>query len=99
MKRSMAPIALLAVLALVAPAPAAEKVTLRLDWSYWGGHAPFFVALEKGFFSRRGLEVAIQDGKGSRTTATVVGEGKEEFGFADAATVAHVISQGGGAQV
>ena len=99
MKRSMTSIVLFAVLGLVAHGPAAEKVTLRLDWSYWGGHAPFFVALEKGFFARRGLEVAIQDGKGSRTTATVVGEGKEEFGFADAATVAHVISQGGGAQV
>jgi NitT/TauT family transport system substrate-binding protein len=41
------------------PAHAAEKVTLRLDWSYWGGHAPFFVAVEKGFFARRGLEVAV----------------------------------------
>ena len=39
------------------PGQAAEKVTLRLDWSYWGGHAPFFVAVEKGFFARQGLDV------------------------------------------
>jgi NitT/TauT family transport system substrate-binding protein len=73
---------------------AAEKVTLRLDWSYWGGHAPFFVAVEKGFFARRDLEVAVQDGKGSRITTMVVGEGKDDFGFADSTSVATGISQG-----
>src|SRR5215470_3160945 len=99
MKRWMVSIGVLLLLAMIAPAPAAEKVTLRLDWSYWGGHAPFFVAVEKGFFAGRGLEVAIQDGKGSRITATVVGEGKDDFGFADAASVAALISQGLGAKV
>ena len=89
----------LAAILVVPPAQAAEKVTLRLDWSYWGGHAPFFVSVEKGYFAKRGLEVAIQDGKGSRITATVVGEGKEDFGFADSATVATVISQGVAAKV
>jgi NitT/TauT family transport system substrate-binding protein len=101
--RALAWIAVLViVLAGAGPAPAAhaaEKVTLRLDWSYWGGHAPFFVAVEKGFFARRGLEVAVQDGKGSRITATVVGEGKDDFGFADSSTVATVISQGVAAKV
>jgi ABC-type nitrate/sulfonate/bicarbonate transport system substrate-binding protein len=58
---------------------AAEKVTLRLDWSYWGGHAPYFVAVERGTFARHGLEVAVQDGKGSRITAMVVGEGKDDL--------------------
>jgi NitT/TauT family transport system substrate-binding protein len=78
---------------------AAEKVTLRLDWSYWGGHAPFFVAVEKGFFARRGLDVVVQDGKGSRITAVVVGEGKDDFGFADSTSVATGISQGLAAKV
>jgi NitT/TauT family transport system substrate-binding protein len=78
---------------------AAERVTLRLDWSYWGGHAPFFVAAEKGHFARRGLEVVVQDGKGSRITAMVVGEGKDDFGFADSTSVAAGISQGLAAKV
>ena len=90
---------ILTVAALIAPAAAAEKVSLRLDWSYWGGHAPFFVAVEKGFFAKRGLEVAVQDGKGSRITATVVGEGKDDFGFADSTSVATLISQGLSAKV
>jgi NitT/TauT family transport system substrate-binding protein len=89
--------ATLATLGILIPysgAAAAEKVTLRLDWSYWGGHAPFFVAVEKGFFAKRRLEVVVQDGKGSRITAVVVGEGKDDFGFADSTSVANGISQG-----
>src|SRR6516162_10065271 len=81
------------------PGQAAEKVTLRLDWSYWGGHAPFFVAVEKGFFARHGLDVAVQDGKGSRITTIIVGEGKDDFGFADSTSVASGISQGLAAKV
>ena len=81
------------------PGQAAEKVTLRLDWSYWGGHAPFFVAVEKGFFARHGLDVAVQDGKGSRITTIIVGEGKDDFGFADSTSVANGISQGLAAKV
>jgi len=78
---------------------AAEKLTLRLDWSYWGGHAPYFVAVEKGIFGRHGLEVAVEDGKGSRITAMVVGEGRDDFGVADSASVASGISQGLSAKV
>jgi NitT/TauT family transport system substrate-binding protein len=78
---------------------AAEKVTLRLDWSYWGGHAPYFVAVEKGIYVHHGLEVAVQDGKGSRITAMVVGEGKDDFGVADSTSVASGISQGLSAKV
>jgi NitT/TauT family transport system substrate-binding protein len=90
-------IATLLLLSLVSPGDAslaAEKVTLRLDWSYWGGHAPFFVAIEKGIFARHELEVVVRDGKGSRITAVVVGEGKDDFGFADSTSVANGITQG-----
>ncbi len=34
-----------------------EKVTVLLDWFVNPDHAPLFVALEKGFFSRNGLDV------------------------------------------
>lgn len=84
---------------IVSPAGAAEKVTLRLDWSYWGGHAPYFIALEKGYWAKRGLDVVVQDGKGSRTTAILVGEGKDDFGVADSTSVANAISQGSPSKV
>jgi len=39
---------------------AAEKVTVLLDWFVNPDHAPLYVALEKGFFRERGLDVTFQ---------------------------------------
>ena len=41
--------------------------TIRLDFIIGGKHAPWFVALEKGFYAKRGLTATIQAGSGSRT--------------------------------
>lgn len=38
---------------------AAEKLTVLLDWFVNPDHAPLYVALEKGFFAARGLEVEL----------------------------------------
>jgi putative hydroxymethylpyrimidine transport system substrate-binding protein len=38
-------------------ADASEKVTVMLDWFVNPDHGPLFVALEKGFFAERGLDV------------------------------------------
>ncbi len=38
---------------------AGQKLTLLLDWFINPDHAPVLVALEKGFFSKRGLDVEI----------------------------------------
>ncbi|MEK6193670.1 MAG: ABC transporter substrate-binding protein, partial [Deltaproteobacteria bacterium] len=39
---------------------AADNVTVVLDWFVNPDHGPLFVALEKGFFNQRGLEVEFQ---------------------------------------
>ena len=39
---------------------ASEKMTVVLDWFVNPDHGPLFIALEKGFFSRRGLDVSFQ---------------------------------------
>lgn len=49
--------ALLSVL-LATPA-AAEKLTVMLDWFVNPDHGPLFVALERGEFSKRGLDVEL----------------------------------------
>ncbi|MCH7487860.1 MAG: ABC transporter substrate-binding protein [Proteobacteria bacterium] len=41
------------------PAPAAEKITVILDWFVNPDHAPLIVAREKGFFAEAGLEVEL----------------------------------------
>jgi len=50
-------IAMISVSGPPQPAMAGDKVTVLLDWFVNPDHAPLFVALEKGFFSRRGLTV------------------------------------------
>jgi putative hydroxymethylpyrimidine transport system substrate-binding protein len=39
---------------------ASEKVTVVLDWFVNPDHGPLFVAVEKGFFSMRGLDIEFQ---------------------------------------
>lgn len=39
---------------------ASEKITVVLDWFINPDHGPFLIALEKGFFSRKGLDVSFQ---------------------------------------
>src|SRR5687768_7845114 len=51
--------ALLALGLSLAPASAAEKMTVLLDWFVNPDHAPLIVAKEKGFFEKHGLEVEL----------------------------------------
>lgn len=50
---------LLALTLATAPARAADKVTLLLDWFVNPDHAPIIVAQQKGYFAEVGLEVEI----------------------------------------
>lgn len=47
------------LLAVVAPAQAAEKLTVLLDWFVNPDHGPLIIAQEKGFFRDEGLEVEL----------------------------------------
>lgn len=85
---------LLAGVAPKADAQALEKVTLRLDWTTLGYHAPFYLALAKNYYRDVGLDVEVLEGKGSSTVINLVGNGSDDFAFADATTAARLISQG-----
>ena len=70
---------------------AAEKaketpVIIRLDFIVGGNHAPWFVAWEKGFYSKRGLNVTIQPGTGSADTIRTIAAGGADVGFANVST-------------
>jgi len=41
------------------PLAASEKISVVLDWFVNPDHGPLFIALEKGFFSRQGLDVSF----------------------------------------
>jgi len=45
---------------VASPVVASEKITVVLDWFINPDHGPLIIASEKGFFSRRGLDVSFQ---------------------------------------
>ncbi len=78
--------------AAASSAPAASsgnltKLQFRLNWTLYGEHAPFFVALDKGFYKDEGLDVEILEGSGSTTVAQLVANNTNPIAYVDAATM------------
>lgn len=66
------------------PAVAAtEKINFQLDWIAYGRHAPYYTALDKGFYSKRGLDVSIAQGRGSLQSIRTLVAGQSQFIFQD----------------
>src|SRR5919199_2659359 len=61
-------------------AGAQERLTLRLDFSPWGVHAAMHLAQIKGWFADEGLNLDIQDGRGSGNTLQLVNAGQADVG-------------------
>ena len=47
------------------PATADTDVKFALDWKFEGPAAPYFVAIDKGYYKAEGLNVTIDSGPGS----------------------------------
>ena len=73
---------------------AMTKATLRLDWVPTGYHAPFFYALEKGFYKDVGIELEIFDGKGSGPSIQAVSTGADTFALAALTSMALAVAEG-----
>ena len=69
------------------PPATPEKVSFRLNWVVAGNHAPFYLAQQKGFWSRCGLDMSMTPGTGSGATAQLVANGSQEFGLTDAVSI------------
>lgn len=62
-----------------APATAADRYVLMLDWLPSGDKAPAYIALQKGYFAQEGLEIQIQNGRGSTDALTKAATGTADF--------------------
>ncbi|MCX5126734.1 ABC transporter substrate-binding protein [Streptomyces sp. NBC_00347] len=71
-----------------------RKVTLTLNWSPYGEHAPLYYGLEKGYFAAEGIELTITPGTGSGNTIKAVGQGHTDFGWADTSPLLHAADSG-----
>src|SRR6201995_2871093 len=89
-------IALLLAVRLTVPAWADDAVSFRLNWYMGGAHAPFFLGKERGFYRDPGLDLTINEGRGSANTAQVVAAGTDTFGLADSSSVMRLVSKDAG---
>lgn len=71
-----------------------KQVSFILDWIPKGQTAPFYIALEKGYWAKRGLAVQLQRGFGSGDTAVRIGRGEAQFGWAGVSAVMDAIAKG-----
>ena len=75
----------LIALSLAMPAAQAQErdVKFVLDFISLGRHAPWYVALGKGYFKEEGLNVTILPSTGTADAIRTVVTGAAEFGFID----------------
>jgi NitT/TauT family transport system substrate-binding protein len=77
--------ALIAAVFFSTTALAQKELAVRfaLDWRFEGPAAPYFVAIDKGYYKAEGLNVTIDAGSGSVEGINRVASGAYELGFAD----------------
>jgi NitT/TauT family transport system substrate-binding protein len=86
---------LIALAAAGVPAHAADEVSLRFNWYLGGLHTPFYLGKERGYYSAEGIDITLNEGRGSANTVQVVAAGSDTFGMADAGSLMLVAAKGG----
>lgn len=86
-------------LALASAAAAQTAMPFALDWKFEGPAAPYFVAIDNGYFGEAGLSVEITAGQGSLDAIPKVATGAFPVGFADINSLIKFLDQNPGAPV
>lgn len=98
-KPGLAAAAFGALLAAGAPAPAQTTLPFGLDWKFEGPSAPYFLAIDKGYYGDEGLSIEITEGTGSVNAIPPVATGAVPIGFADINSLMKFLDQNPGAPV
>jgi NitT/TauT family transport system substrate-binding protein len=77
----------LALSTFVGTAHAQTPIKFALDWRFEGPAAPYFVALDKGYYKAEGLDVTIDTGNGSTEAINRAASGAYQFVFGDINTL------------
>jgi len=86
--------ATLVALAPLAAAQAADQITLTMNWRADSAHLGFALAKKQGLYAAEGLDVTLQEGRGSSVAAQLVATGQAEIGYADAGAALNVAAKG-----
>ncbi|MDX1822748.1 MAG: ABC transporter substrate-binding protein [Alphaproteobacteria bacterium] len=88
-----------AALTLASSLAAQTAMPFALDWKFEGPAAPYFVAVDKGYFEAEGLTVEVSEGAGSLDAIPKVATGAFPVGFADINSLMKFLDQNPGAPV
>lgn len=72
----------------------AKPFKLAINWFPVGDHGPYFVAKEKGYFAQAGLDVDIENSKGSGDSLAKADTGRADVAIADTGVVLAGIARG-----
>lgn len=86
-RTASAAVAVIGLVALTTSA-SAEKFEVRMSWTPNPHQLPLWLALDKGWYKEKGLDVKLEDGKGSSLTVNLVGAGKFDVGYANLGAMA-----------
>jgi NitT/TauT family transport system substrate-binding protein len=81
--------------ASAAPAGEPQPVTITLDWiGYQPHHMAFWLAKERGWYRDRGLDVTIQDARGSGQVVQLLTAGQTDFGLVTGIAHTQAVAKG-----
>jgi len=75
-------------------AAAPDHVSIRTNWLWYGSHAIFFLAKEKGYYKAQNLDVDIKQGNGSSNVARLIANKDSTFGYIAISALMNQAAQG-----
>ena len=85
------------LMATAGNARAETKIDFVLNWIAGGDHAAYYYALQEGWYREAGIDLTIEQGKGSSMSSQRTGVGKNQIGLADLGTA--LVTKGKGADL
>jgi NitT/TauT family transport system substrate-binding protein len=83
-----------AIMLSAGSASAQQVVRLGLDWAWLPYHAPLLLGVEKGFYKDEGIQLEMEPGRGSGTTAIMLGQGNYDIAHINTTNAAAAIAKG-----
>lgn len=78
----------------VAGIAGAEDLSLLLNWTAGGDHAPVYYAQQQGWYKDAGVDLDIREGTGSGASATALEVGQAEVAIIDTPTALQFLAKG-----
>lgn len=71
-----------------------QKASVRFSWKLKGEYAPFYVAMNKGYFAEQGIDISLGEGAGAQSALGAVEQGQETATYAPGIHGLQAISKG-----